>query len=102
MADYPGHPGSKGSSGTSKEAAEAITPMVAHLRKVALAMLDQLGEATPLECCEFAGLPRETLEPRFSELRAIGLIEPTAERRRNPSGRSAAVLRLTDKGKAAL
>mgnify|MGYP003504589139 CR=1 FL=1 len=39
--------------------------------------LDRLGEATPLEAVAIAGVPREALQPRFSELRAMGLIEPT-------------------------
>lgn len=44
----------------------------------------------------------ETLQPRYSELRAMAMIEATGARRRNPSGHSAAVLRLTEKGRAAL
>jgi DNA-binding MarR family transcriptional regulator len=61
-----------------------------------------LTEATPLEVVARSGLTRETIQPRLSELIALRLIEPTGARRRNPSGRSAAVLRLTAAGRAAL
>jgi DNA-binding MarR family transcriptional regulator len=64
--------------------------------------LARLGEATPLEVVAVSGVARESLQPRFSELRVMGLVEPTGARRRNPSGKSASVLRLTDKGRAAL
>lgn len=58
---------------------------------------DELDQSFP----EAAG-SRESLPPRFSELRAMGMVEPTGARRRNPSGKGAAVLRLTVKGRAAL
>lgn len=99
---YPDIPGAKGSDGTSQDAAEAIAPNVSHLRRLAIRSIAHLGEATPLEAIAVTGLPRESLQPRFSELRAMGLIEPTGARRRNPSGKSASVLRLTDQGRAVL
>lgn len=104
MADcYPDIPGAKGPDGTSQDAAEAIAPCVSYLRRrVAMRALDWLGEATVLEAVAVAEVARESLQPRFSELRAMGLVEPTGARRRNPSGKGAAVLRLTEKGRAAL
>ena len=99
---YPDNPGAKGPDGTSQDAADAIAASVSHLRRVAMRSLARLGEATPLEAIAIAGATRESLQPRFSELRALGLVEPTGARRRNPSGKCAAVLRLTDKGRAAL
>lgn len=103
MADrYPREPRAKGSDGTSQDAAKAIAPCVSYLRRVAMRSLDRLGEATVLEAVAFAEVARESLQPRFSELRAMGLVEPTGARRRNPSGKRAAVLRLTEKGRAAL
>lgn len=95
-------PGAKGPDGTSQDAAEAIKPCASHLRYAAMRVLDRLGEATVLEAVAVAGVTREALQPRFSELRAMGLVEPTGARRRNPSGKAAAVLRLTEKGRAAL
>lgn len=103
MADrYPDIPGAKGADGTSQDAAEMIKPSAAHLRRIAMWTLDRLGEATVLEAVALAGVTRESLQPRFSELRAMGFIEPTGARRRNPSGKAAAVLRLTEKGRAVL
>ncbi|TRD12677.1 hypothetical protein FGU71_02895 [Erythrobacter insulae] len=99
---YPNTPGAKGTDGTSQEAAAAIAPSAKRLRRLAMQCLAILGEATPLEAVAVAKVCRESLQPRFSELRALGLVEPTGERRRNPSGKFAAVLRLTDKGRAAL
>ena len=99
---YLDDPGAKGPDGTSQDAADAIAPCVSHLRRVAMKALARLGEAPPLEAVAAAGLTRESLQPRFSELRAMGFVEPTGARRRNPSGKSASVLRLTDKGRAAL
>ena len=100
-ARYPSIPGAKGQDGTSQDAAEAIKPLEPRLRRVALQALATLGDATVLEAVSYVGLSRESLQPRFSELRAMGLVEPTGARRRNPSGKAAAVLRLTDKGRAA-
>ncbi len=104
MADrYPyDTPGAKGPDGTSQDAAEAIKPCASSLRYTAMRVLDNLDEATVLEAVAAAGVSREALQPRFSELRAMGLVEPTGARRRNPSGKAAAVLRLTEKGRAAL
>lgn len=99
---YPYVPGAKGPDGTSQDAADAIAPCVSYLRRIAMCSLDRLGEATVLEAVAVAEVTRESLQPRFSELRAMGLVEPTGARRRNPSGKGAAVLRLTDKGRAAL
>lgn len=99
---YPDNPGAKGPDGTSQDAADAIAQSVSHLRRVAMLALERLGDATPLEAVAAAGVPREALQPRFSELRAMGLVEPTGARRRNPSGKYAAVLRLTERGRAAL
>jgi hypothetical protein len=103
MADrYPDIPGAKGPDGTSQDAAEPIVPCASHLRRVAMRALDRLGEATVLEAVAFAEVARESLQPRFSELRAMGLVEPTGARRRNPSGKGAAVLRLTQRGRGVL
>jgi hypothetical protein len=99
---YPTIPGAKGTDGTSQDAAKAIAPCVSYLRRVALRALDRLGEATVLEAVAVTEVARESLQPRFSELRAMGFVEPTGARRRNPSGKGAAVLRLTHKGTEAL
>lgn len=99
---YPDVPGSKGGDSTSQEAADKITVSAPRLRRIAMQALHHLGAATVLEAVAFCGAAPEALQPRFSELRAMGLVEPTGERRRNPSGKWAAVLRLSDEGRAAL
>lgn len=99
---YPFEPGSKGPDGTSQAAAKAMARHATTLRRRALVTLNPLGQATVLEIVEAAKVPREALQPRLSELRRLGLVEATGDRRRNPSGKWAAVLRLTDRGRAAL
>lgn len=96
---YPYEPGSKGPDGTSQDAAAAIAPQAKALRAIALRTLAKLGEATPLEAIAATSLDRTQLQPRFSELKDMGLIKATGERRRNPSGKFAAVLTLTDLGR---
>lgn len=97
---YPKRPGAKGltsvTRATSAEAANVIAPRRKFLARIALRSLMHLGEATVLECVAITNCPRESLQPRFSELIAAGLVTPTGERRLNPSGKSAAVLTLTD------
>ncbi|MFM2021651.1 MAG: hypothetical protein RJB02_1359 [Pseudomonadota bacterium] len=95
---YPKAPGAKSPDGTSEQAAGAIKPCASHLRRIATFTLNELGEATVLKAVAHAALVRESLQLRFSELRAMGLVEPTGQRRRNPSGKSASVLRLTQRG----
>lgn len=95
---YPNCAGAKGPDGTSQQAAKEIFSRLPNLRKIAILALHRLGNATSLEAVAAAGLPCDALRPRFSELRALGLAEATGERRLNPSGKSAAVLRLTTKG----
>ena len=79
--------------------------MARHARPLqwrALETIDRIGPATALEVCEASKVAREAMHPRLSELRALGHVEPTGERRRNPSGKSAAVLRLTAIGEGLL
>ena len=99
---YPNVPGFKGPDSTGHEAAQAMTPCALHLRRLAMRTLAQIGPATVLEAVAAAGTTRESLQPRFSELRRMGLAEPTGERRLNPSGKSASALRLTERGQKAI
>ena len=99
---YPTHPGSRGPDGTSQLAAVEMARHAQPLRRRALETLNRIGPATALEVCEASKVSREAMHPRLSELRALGYVEATGERRRNPSGKSAAVLRLTDLGLAYL
>lgn len=104
MSDrYPERPGFKGEGvtrETSEAAADAIAPAVKALQGAALRSLATLERATVLECIARTPYARESLQPRFTELKHLGLVRPTGERRRNPSGKSAAVLTLTDLARA--
>lgn len=85
---YPRDPGSKELSGTSELAAEAITGHARTVRVRALAFLTARHPRSFTADEIAAGLGESILvtRPRVSELRHIGLIEPTAERRLNKSG----------------
>ena len=102
MAESLPYAAAKGRTGatlrTSADAADMIAPTRARLCQATLRALADLGEATPLEIVAQTGLAREAIQPRVSELIVLGLAEPTGQRRRNPSGRSAAVVRLTAAG----
>ena len=102
MKAYPEIPGSKGPDGTSQGAAAKIAPRVVGMRRKVLEAIAEHGSVTVLELVERTGIDRYSVTPRVSELRAMGLVESTGERRVNPSGQSAAVQRLTDKGRAIL
>lgn len=106
MADYyPDEPGAKGSgitADTSQAVAAAIAPTVRFLRRIALEGLARLRAATAEEVCALLWRDRAAIQPRLSELRRMGLVEPNGERRRNASGKSAAVWRLTAAGRAVL
>ena len=101
MNDYPNAPAASGLTATtfatSEEAANAIAPNRPHLLLIAMQMLAMLEAATRFEAVAASGIMPCALLPRFSELIRMGLAEPTGERRRNPeTGKSAAVLTLTD------
>ncbi len=102
MSTYPETPGSKGTDGTSQEAAAFIAPHVTGMRRKVLEAYADAGEATALEMVERTGMGRWSLQPRVSELRRMGMLESTGQRRRNPSGQSAAVQRITQRGMEAL
>lgn len=89
---YPRGPAST-TDDTSIAAADAVRSRVGTLRAK---VLDQLRER-PLTVHECARLMNEsvpTVQPRFSELRAMDMIEDAGERRQNDSGRRAIVWRV--------
>lgn len=100
MIAYPVLPRSKGPDGTSHRAATNIAPLVKGMRRKVLEDIGSHGSVTVLELIERAGIGRYSVQPHVSELRRMGLVESTGERRTNPSGQSAAVQRLTDRGRA--
>lgn len=77
---------------TSREAAETVE--VSLLQRAVCGCLDAHGAMTADECAAQLGLSILAIRPRFSELRALGLILDTGERHLNRSGKRAAVWTL--------
>lgn len=92
---YPRSPGFKGLP-TSAAAAEHISDKASGLRGLVLTILrNHPSGLTPDEVAEKAQVDRLSIRPRCSELLNAGKIVATAMRRKNASGLSAAVLRLS-------
>lgn len=96
-ARYPEQPGSK-VDGTSRESARRIAGHAACVRR---AVLNEFIAAYPrgLTSDEAAELVAEsilTVRPRVTELKALGMLELTTDRRCNDSGHAAAVLRASN------
>jgi hypothetical protein len=87
---YPEHPGAQGEE-TSFAAAEAVAPDAATLRQDCLRIL-KLGPATADEVAESLGRSVLSIRPRITELKTMGRIRSTKERRPNRSGKSAVVV----------
>lgn len=91
---YPDAPWFKGSAETGREAAASVEECSGRYRRLALKLVTErrANGITPEEGSGLSGIPRTTLQPRFSELHAKGLIVDSGMRRVNPSsGRRAVV-----------
>ena len=88
---YPYLPGFQVGSETSKEAAEAIEGRVPTIRDMVWAVLIDRS-MTPDEVASALNLSILTVRPRVTELRRMGLIRDTGQRRSNESGHKAAVM----------
>lgn len=100
---YPHVPGHRGVD-TSIEAAEAIEMSVGHLQRVALRAIRAAGSRglTTNELVAAVRIGRDSIQPRTSELREMGLIRDSGARRRNANGKSAIVwVANTSRGRAA-
>lgn len=91
VARYPQACGFK-REGTSSQAAKETQPHAATLRDSVLAALCQ-RPSTADEVAAAIGKTVLATRPRLSELRALGKIVETSERRRNASGKLASVWR---------
>ncbi len=81
---------------TSCEAAKMVAPMSGRLRAIVHGVLFEHPKGLTVdETCRVAGFPRYSLQPRFTELRKLGSIRDTGERRVNRSGARAIVWRAT-------
>lgn len=83
---YPNQPAT-GKTDTSAEAAEAIRPSVSQLQYMILGRLAIGGPQTSHELAEALGEAYENVQPRCSELRALGQIKDGGKRgpSRNPN-----------------
>lgn len=89
---YPKTPGFKEGT-TSREAAESMASRVEHLRERCLTRIAN-RPSTPDEIAEALGESVLSIRPRITELKQLGKIEPSGERRKNASGRAAKVWRI--------
>jgi hypothetical protein len=90
---YPNRPGWSEPT-TSKAAAEAVADTAGSLRALVLESL-RLRPATVHETAERIGRAVPSIQPRFSELRALDQIEPAGEIKKNKvSGKPAQVWRV--------
>jgi predicted ArsR family transcriptional regulator len=95
---YPDAPGFK-VAGPSQQAAEAITGKAARLRATVLAQIAQYrAGATADEIATDLNLSVLSVRPRVSELHRTGEIEQTGGRRKNESGMTATVWRISSGG----
>lgn len=95
MTSYPVEAGWK-EEDTSREAAETVDAV--GLRALVVECLKEPSNLLGLtadECAAELELSVLAIRPRFSELRALGVIEDTGDRRLNVSGRWAKVWALT-------
>lgn len=84
---YPHTPGHQNTD-TSKEAAESIEPCAVSLRPACLSALG-LRQMTADEVASSLRKSILSIRPRITELRRLGKIEDTGERRLNESGKRA-------------
>ena len=92
---YPNRPGFK-SRGASEEAARHVTGEASRLRAAVLAELQRWPAGrTADEIAQDLRRSPLSVRPRLSELKAMGKIVATGDRRRNESGMSASVWKVT-------
>ncbi|WP_080572809.1 hypothetical protein [Sphingobium yanoikuyae] len=91
---YPHSAGFKGSAETGRQAAEAIAPQLGRLQRLVQDAVQARGSRglTPEEACDVLGMERVSLQPRFSELKAKGLVVDSGKRRLNRSSSKHAVV----------
>lgn len=91
-ATYPHAPGAKDRD-TSQDAADAIAPAAGRIQRMVLAQIVAAGRAglTTNECADQLDMDKGTVQPRTSELAALGKIVDGGQRRLNASGKRAIV-----------
>lgn len=94
MTTYPHVPGVKSPLDTAHAAAARVAPVAGTLRARVLAVIAE-RPSTADECAVALGASVLGVRPRLSELHRLGQIADSGQRRRNDSGVSAVVWRLT-------
>lgn len=94
LGQYPSAAGFKEIGGTSQQAASMISASA--LRDKCIVALKANGPMTADEVAHFVGRSILSIRPRMSELKELGLVKKTAERRRNASGVAAVVWKAVD------
>ena len=89
---YPHSPGHRGVD-TSIEAAGSIARKLGRLQAITHKAISLTGHrgATSHELCDRLDIANTSIQPRISELRRMGRIKDSGQRRRNASGVSAIV-----------
>jgi predicted transcriptional regulator len=100
--DYPNGP-AIGKTDTSADAARSIELSVGHLQRVALRAIRAAGGRglTTNELVSVVNINRDTIQPRTSELKELGLIRDSGARRTNANGKRAIVWVAVTDGEAA-
>tara|TARA_Y100001933_G_scaffold228326_1_gene243823 strand:+ start:441 stop:728 length:288 start_codon:yes stop_codon:yes gene_type:complete len=94
MTAYPHAPGARAVD-TSQAAALAIGPVTAPLQQKVLDALDEHGDLATFEIAARSGVSYRSLQPRTSELRRLGRIKDSGQRKTDPeTGRDAIVWTL--------
>ena len=91
---YPDAPGWKGQAETGRDAAGSVQSKVGRLQRMVLTTLarNAFYGSSAEEAADANDVDRVSIQPRFSELRAKGLIVDSGRRRRNPSSGKSAVV----------
>jgi hypothetical protein len=98
LATYPDRPGFKEKGGASEDAANALAPMLKKNQAETLAAFERAARPmTADELADFMGRTIVQIRPRVSELRRLGKIIPTGERRKSSFGQPSAVWKLRPK-----
>ena len=90
MGQYPEVPGAQGVA-TSVEAAKAITSIAGELCRMSYRVIAGSTGLTADEVAAMVGESVLSIRPRVAELNRLGSIVDSGRRRKNVSGRSAAV-----------
>lgn len=92
MTNYPNAAGHRNVD-TSIAASEALNPQLGRLQGVALAAIREAGARgmTTEELAKHLHLDRSSIQPRTSELKRLGRIKDSGNRRLNETGKQAIV-----------